>query len=287
MRTRATAYISSVLAGIVGIAMCFTPALVAEETIVPRLGQTIELSRGDDLSQFTTWLKDTQHDDPRRVFSIRDGVIRVSGEGAGYLATKDSYRDYHLSLEYKWGERTDGSGIVRNSGVLLHGTGPHGAARGVWMASVEVQLAQGCEGDLIVIRGKDSKGETIPVTLTSDTRLAEDNRTRWQRGGKPTLYSGRQFWWSNHQPGFEEKLDTRGRDDVASPLGHWTRVDCLCRGDRITVKINGVTVNEAYNVFPAAGKILLQNEGNEILFRNVRIQSLPRDDSDSTSERKP
>ena len=69
----------------------------------------------------------------------------------GYLATNESYRDYHLSIEYNWGDRTDGSPFVRNSGILLHATGKHGNAKGVWMASVECQLAQGCEGDSIVI----------------------------------------------------------------------------------------------------------------------------------------
>ena len=76
------------------------------------------------------------------------------------------------------------------------------------MASVEVQLAQGCEGDLIVIRGKDRQGQVIPVTITSDTVTAEDGRTRWKQGGQQTVYAGKQFWWSNHQVGFKELLDT-------------------------------------------------------------------------------
>lgn len=236
--------------------------------------EPICLSCGDDLSGWIVWLKDSGHEDPQNVFSIQDGVIHVSGEGAGYLATRRTWRDYHLSLEYRWGEKTDGSGFVRNSGVLLHGTGAHGSARGVWMTSIECQLAQGCEGDLIVIRGQDRQGRVIPATVTSETRVAEDGRTRWQRGGQPVTYSGRQFWWSRHQPGFRERLDTRGRNDVASPLGKWTRVDCICRGDRILIKINGVDVNECYDVFPASGHILLQNEGNEIEFRNVMLRRL-------------
>ena len=36
----------------------------------------------------------------------------------GYLATNESYRDYHLSIEYNWGDRTDGSPFVRNSAIL-------------------------------------------------------------------------------------------------------------------------------------------------------------------------
>jgi hypothetical protein len=129
-------------------------------------------------------------------------------------------------------------------------------------------------GDFIVIRGTDENGKVIPVTITSDTVIASDGKTRWRRGGKPTVYSGRQFWWSKHEPDFEEKIDTRGKDDVDSPLGEWTRIECICAGNRITVRVNGVEVNECYNVFPSAGKILLESEGFEILFRKLELQPL-------------
>ncbi len=248
----------------------------AEKPIAPT--KTIALFNGKNLNGFTTWLKETGRKDPKNAFSVKDGMIRVSGDGAGYLATMHAYRDYHLSLECKWGTKTDGSKFVRNSGVLLHATGPDGGARGVWMTSVECQLAQGCEGDLIVIRGKDAAGKTIPATISSRVRIAEDKKTRWNPSGKPQKYSGRQFWWSKHQPFFKEYRDTRGKDDVASPLGKWTKVECLCRGNRITVRINGVTVNEAIDVWPASGKILLQNEGNEVFFRNVSIRPVGKSD---------
>ena len=229
---------------------------------------------GKDLSGFTTWLRKQDRTPGEHNYSVKDGMIHISGEGMGYLATVDAYKNYHLSIEYKWGQRTDGSKYVRNSGILLHATGPEGNARGIWMASIEVQLAQGCEGDLIVIRGKDKQGKTIPVDITSDTIKAADGRTRWKKGGTPTRYSGKQFWWSQHQVGFKELLDTRGKQDVASPLGEWTKVECICNEDRITVKINGHIVNECYNVFPSAGRILLENEKNEITFRNFEIKPL-------------
>jgi len=246
----------------------------AEKPIVPTDG-VIKLFNGKDLSGLYTWLKDAGREDPDGVYSVRDGTIRVSGQGLGYVATERAYADYHLIVEYKWGDRVDGSGYVRNAGVLLHGTGPDGSHRGgVWMASLECQLAQGCEGDLIVIRGQNENGQTIPVDITCETTTAADGKTRWQPGGQKVRYSGKQFWWSQHEPFFREKLDTRGKDDVASPLGEWTRVECICQGDRVTVKINGVTVNEALNVWPAAGKILLQNEANEIYYRRFELHPL-------------
>ena len=66
----------------------------------------------------------------------------------------------------------------------------------------------------------------------------------------------------------------RGRWDVESPLGEWTRVECIARGERITVIVNGQTVNECYNVSPSSGKILLQSEGFEIWFRKFELKPL-------------
>lgn len=238
--------------------------------------QVIRLFNGKDLSGWYTWLKESGREDPKKVFTVEDGVIHVSGEGSGYLATERAYKDYHLIVEYKWGKRTDGSGYVRNAGVLLHAVGPDGGRGGVWMTSIECQLAQGCEGDLIVIRGKDAGGKTIPATITCETVVAADGKTRWKKGGTKTVYSGRQFWWSRHQPFFKEKLDTRGKNDLASPLGEWTRVECICNEDRITIKVNGAAVNECFDTRPSAGKILLQNEGNEIYYRKLELQPLKK-----------
>jgi hypothetical protein len=254
--------------------------LLGGESNVPELGNAISpqqgvirLFNGKDLTGLYGWLRDTHYADPRGVFSVRDGILVISGEVPGYLATARAYRDYHLVVEYQWGARTYGQKTVRNSGILLHGIGPDGNAS-PWMSSIECQVAQGCVGDFIVIRGKDGEGKMIPVTITSETVMGPDGRTRWKEGGQARVYSGKQFWWSKHQAGFEEKIDTRGRDDLESPLGEWTRVECVCRGHRISVLVNGTKVNECFDVFPAAGKILLESEGFEILIRKFELHAL-------------
>jgi len=264
------------LAGLLLIAVLGSPIHAADPSvtsITPR--KTIRPFNGKDFSGFSTWLKKTGRDDPQHVFRVEDGMIRCGSEDMGYIATTDAYQDYHLIVEYKWGERNPDSKSVRNSGILLHGVGPDGSQDGLWMTSIECQLAQGCEGDLIVIRGKTADGDPYPATITSTTNLAKDGRTRWLEGGQKTVYSGKQFWWSKHQPFFEELIDARGEDDVASRLGEWTKVECLCAGPRITIKINGVTVNECFDARPAAGKILLQTEGHEVYFRNFELRPLP------------
>jgi hypothetical protein len=237
---------------------------------------TVRLFNGKDLSGLYTWLKDTRREDPRKVFAVEDGTIHISGEGFGYLATEKEYRDYHLIVEYKWGKRTDGGKYVRNSGILLHAVGLDGGAGGTWMSSVECQLAQGCVGDLIVIRGKDEKRETIPVRLSAAVELGPDRHPRWKNGGEERVFTGQQLWWSRHDPDFKELLDTRGKNDVESPPGEWTRVKCTCLRDKLQVSVNDTVVNKAYDVFPRAGKILLQCEGFELYVRKFELHPLTK-----------
>jgi hypothetical protein len=261
------------------IAAMTVGGLVVDEprTAPRRPGEVIRLFNGKELAGLSTWLKGTGRDDPRRVFRVTDdGLLRITGDGFGYLATDEAYRDYRLVVEYKWGEKTDGGKSVRNSGVLLHATGPDGGAERKWMASVECQLAQGCVGDLIVIRGRDSGGSTIPVSITSDVILGPDRRPRWKEGGEPRTFTSGQLWWSRHDPDYQEILDTRGKDDVESPLHEWTRVECTCDGGRIAVRVNGVAVNACRDVNPSGGKILLQSEGFELFVRKFELHPLPK-----------
>lgn len=236
----------------------------------------IVLFNGKDLQGLTTWVKGDGRKDPRGVFSVKDGLLHISGDGNGYVATDNEYRDYHLVVEYRWGKKTDGGKYVRNSGILLHAVGPDGGAGGTWMSCIECQLAQGCVGDFIPIRGKDEKGEVIPVRFTSDIVLGPDKRPRWKTGGEKREFTKGQLWWNQHDPDFKELLDTRGKNDVESPLGEWTRVECICEGSKITVIVNGKTVNHCYDVFPAAGKILLQSEGFELDVKGFELRGIKK-----------
>lgn len=233
------------------------------------------LFNGKDLAGLTTWLKDSGRADPRRVFRVTDdGLLHITGDGFGYAATDRAYRDYRVVLEYRWGDRTDGGTSVRNSGLLLNAVGPDGGAGGVWMSSVECQLAQGCVGDLIPIRGKRADGATVPVSLTADVVVGPDQRPRWRDGGTPRTFTDGQLWWSRHDPDYKEVLDTRGKDDVESPKGDWTRVECTSSAGRITVRVNGRLVNECRDVTPAGGKILVQTEGFELFVRRFEVHPI-------------
>jgi hypothetical protein len=59
---------------------------------------------------------------------------------------------------------------------------------------------------------------------------------------------------------------------VENPPGQWNRLECVAKNGTIQIHLNGVLVNEAKNVWPRSGKILLQCEGSEIFFRRLELQ---------------
>ena len=73
--------------------------------------------------------------DPKGVYTVvtEDGrpAIRISGEIFGVLCTREPFENYHLRFAFKWGERKwpPRLGMVRDSGVLYHCTGPHGVMK--------------------------------------------------------------------------------------------------------------------------------------------------------------
>ena len=66
---------------------------------------------------------------PAETWSIEDGIIRCKGRPNGYFATKKSYKNYVLRLDFRY-PRNAG-----NSGYLLSITGEHK----VWPKCIEVQ----------------------------------------------------------------------------------------------------------------------------------------------------
>src|SRR2546426_5818371 len=97
--------------GVVGSALASADEKKSEP-IAPK--EVIKPFNGKDLTGFTTWLKETKREDPKKVFSVQDGMIRIAGMPMGYLATDKEYKDYHLKVEFKWGKETYGAKGVRN-----------------------------------------------------------------------------------------------------------------------------------------------------------------------------
>jgi len=246
-----------------------------QKVITPK--KTIKLFNGKNLDGLYTWMRDTQYEDPRNIFTVHDGLLHISGDGYGAVITKNKYRDYHLVIEFKWGKRTWGSRKERtkDSGVLVHCNGPDGGFGKTWMASIEAQIIEGGVGDILVLSGKDPKTEKpIPVSLTVETTKDRDGERVWKKGGtKETLSGGRINWWGR-DPDWKDVLGFRGKDDVESPDGEWTRMDVICDGGNMVIEVNGVKVNEGFDASPSYGKILVQTEMAEMYVRKLNLYPL-------------
>jgi hypothetical protein len=237
----------------------------------------VRLFNGENLEHFYVWHKETKYADPKQVFTVADGMLRVSGEGFGGLITLDDWRDYHLVIEFKWGEKTWGDRIerARDSGLLVHCWGPDGGFRDTWMASIEAQIIEGGVGDILVLGGADPRtGRSYPVSLAAETTKDRDGETVWKRGADRQAFAKGRINWFGRDPDWKDAIGFRGRDDVESPFGGWTRMDVIADGGRLVYKVNGVVVNEAFDCVPSAGKILLQTEQAELLVRRFELWPL-------------
>ena len=65
-----------------------------------------------------------------------------------------------------------------------------------------------------------------------------------------------------------------GQPGSEKPVGEWNRCDVVCRGDTMTVRINGVLQNKVTGASVSSGAIGLQAEGTPVEFRNIVIGPL-------------
>jgi hypothetical protein len=251
----------------------------ADDAISPT--RVIPLFNGISLENLETWLKDEGHDDPRQVFRVTEGMLHITGDGLGAVITRDRYRDYHLVLEYKWGDRTwrDRRRSARDSGLLIHSNGKLGGYAGTWMPSIEVQIIEGGVGDFVFVPGDDEAGQPVPLALTASVGRDRDDEVIWKQNGRRETFGPgnyRRINWYGRDPDWKDEIGFRGRLDKDNRLGEWTRIDVLADGGHIEVFVNGTKVNEAFDASPTAGRIQLQSELAEIFFRRWELWPLDK-----------
>lgn len=225
---------------------------------------SITLFNGSNLEGWTTWYRHADKD--RDLFTVHDGMIHVyenqadgSDQTFAGIVTEREYGQYRLSLEYKWGEKKFKPRYekVRDAGILFH---VHGEEK-IWPYSVECQIQEGDTGDIWVI-GTEVTSEVSPAV-----RNYSPNGERVTRGGTPGKFNRfhRGYMWE--VPG-------------------WNRVEVLVQGAYAKFSVNGHVVNEAFDMKYhdaktgewrplTSGKILLQAEGAEIFYRNIKLETMP------------
>jgi hypothetical protein len=261
----------------------FAGGVRGQDVVVPR--ETIHLFNGKDLTNFYTWLVDQKYEDPDKVFSVveyADGgpAIRVSGQRWGAFITKQRYANYHLIVEFRWGLLTwaNRKTGVRDSGVLIHGQGRDGSTKadfnGPWMESIECQVAEGAVGDFILVSAYDETGQRITPHLTVPVRKGANNEWWYDPNGEAREVSRAN--WIGHDPQWQDVLGYRGRNDVESPYGQWTRLEVIADESNVTNIVNGKVVNAGTRSSLSSGKILFQSEGAEIYYRRIDLEPLKK-----------
>ena len=233
----------------------------------------IKLFNGKSLDGWYTYIKDRgKNVDPKKVFTVQNRMIRISGEEFGCITSNDEFENYKITVVFKWGEITHEPRIdkARDSGLLLHSVGEDGGSDGTWMHSIECQIIEGGTGDFIVVGdGSRNFSVTCPVAPVQQG----GSHVFQPSGNMVTINSGRINWFAR-DPGWKDIKGFRGTEDIEKHVGKWNRIECIVKDKEIIVYLNGTLVNHAFDVKPQKGRIQIQSEGAEIFFKRIVLNPL-------------
>ena len=214
--------------------------------------------------------------DLRNAVRIESGVLHFLGPRftdanapPGHIATLSEWGNYHLRLDYRWGERRWPPRRLqrRNSGVLYH-MGPERDR--LFPDCVEFQVQEGDVGDAVVVNSLALQGPLLGGTPLWPNWI-EAFPSTYQEPVRAGPYA-RQW---HRQSGNFERLDG------------WNTLDLIAFDDQAAHLVNGRIVNTLFKmrkrdaagalVPMTRGRIALELEWAEISFRNVMIRSLDAD----------
>jgi 3-keto-disaccharide hydrolase len=271
-------------------------ALLAGGALRAQSGWT-SLWNGRDLDGWTTWMRQPepssdvpglQRDangkytepigsarDPLKVFTVVSNVdgrsaIRISGEVFGELRSKAAFRNYHLKLQFKWGEKKwpprDRPATARDSGLLYHVHAAPGAEGRTWARSIELQIQEHDVGDLYAV------GSAIAV------------KAKPRAGTQPALYD---YDATGDWTFFSQSQGASGRcvkqPDNEHPSGQWNTVELIALGEDSIHIVNGKVVMRLHGPLRidgevptsvTSGPIILQSEGAEVFYRDIQVRSI-------------
>jgi hypothetical protein len=253
-----------------GLLMMCAVTLPAAQAAEP-----IRLFDGKDTAKWYTFLRDHgKNKDPNGNFTVRDGVLRISGQDFGGLITRDEYANYEVRLDYAWGGKVwpPREKTARDSGLIVHCTGPDGAVAKSWMEGIQCNMLEGATGD-ISITGASRK---YRFKASVEERPAGKRTGLYWKYGAPirAFAPGSRLLWSGRDPSWENVLGFRGKNDVEKGVGEWNTLFVTMKGDTMTVHLNGETVSRATELGVTRGKIQIQSEGSEVLIRSITLAPL-------------
>ena len=209
-----------------------------------------------------------------KAIHVYAGMEEGSKQNNDCLNTDKDYQHYILKLEYKWvGPRFQPrADWDRDAGLLFH---VHGDLTKVWPLSLEMQIGES-PGDKPNARKPNTAkrfhtGDLFVLgrELRTDTTV-DDNNKSYLKDGK--VKTGRSI------------ITPLG---VEKPTGQWNEMELRVHGsEKATFIFNGEVVLETTNFTQKKkkdgektaldkGRIGLQAEWAEIMYRNIRIKELP------------
>jgi hypothetical protein len=179
-----------------------------------------------------------KHKQGLEVFAVENKMIRCYGKKAGYLMSKRSFRNFKLTVDFKWNTDTTFTrkNNSKNSGVMY--LVPKETPDELWPKGIQFQIKEGgATGDFVLLQ---------EVTLTIN--------------GIQT------------QPG--KSVVSKRFQEAENPIDEWNTLVITSNNGTITQELNGKLVNEGKEASVTKGRILLQYEGFPIDFRRVEIIKL-------------
>lgn len=179
-----------------------------------------------------------KHQQGLEVFAVENKMIRCYGKKSGYLMSKKSFRNFKLTVDFKWNTDTSFTrkNNSKNSGVMY--LVPKETPDELWPKGIQFQIKEGgATGDFVLLQ---------EVTLTIK--------------GVQT------------QPG--KSVVSKRFLEAENPINEWNTLVITSYNGTITQELNGKLVNEGKAASVTKGRILLQYEGYPIDFKQVVILRL-------------
>ena len=214
--------------------------------------------------------------DPLEVIKIvktdKGNAIRISGVAWGMIYTEGVYKNYHLKLKVKWGEkmhppREKGP---RDSGLLYHGFGEPGSAED-WMGSQELQIQQGDMGDYWPVGDVEIDIPSIPY---------KDMCYIYKEGADLRTYYNAEILETASQDSIAKRRVFKAFD-AEKTHGEWNDIELITMDGNSIHIVNGEVVMRLYNSRIGSsqealnsGRIILQSEGAEVYYKDIHIREL-------------
>ena len=177
-------------------------------------------------------------------FTVRDGMLVTSGKPVGTLRTERMYENF--IMEFDWRHMRSGG----NSGLFIWADG---------LPTVGSAFSRGIEIQ-ILDPGFNVPGKDQWYTTHGDIFAVN---------GASLAVAGRVS--PNGQRSFPSEERTK-------PSPEWNHYRVVANDGRISLSVNGKEVTVAHSASPRKGYLMLESEGSECQFRDLRIAELPSTD---------